>query len=158
MHGDIYMCGEGDSGIYVTDLYGTSSRHIPGVGVRHKQPPLRGFPLKLEDSHGSPATLSCMAMSSDGALLLTGDASGQVVVRAARCLTVLRVLALNRPAPRTGRAGSSDSNIEGAVLSMAFSPCDNFLLVSTQLGQVHVHLAELSSTESPMNHDLRNLV
>ena len=90
--GSIYMCGEGDSGIYLSDLSGERTHaggawvHIPAIAPLHA---LQQPALKMGSMRMSTAALSCMVLSRDGALLLTGDVTGQVVVRAARCLTVL---------------------------------------------------------------------
>ena len=133
--GDIFMCGEGDSGIYISDLHGLALLHVPFSPphqVFRRHPQQRG--LTVEEPLVE-AAISCMLLSDDGALLITGDVAGQVVVRAARCLRVLRVLTCayfdDSRTPRTG-----------AVVSMAFSPSNNFLLVGTELGHVQVFLAD----------------
>ena len=130
--GDIFMCGHGDTGVNVTDLHGLSLRRISCGGPS----PLGQPAVATGETDASGAAISSMVLSDDGAVLLTGDVSGRVVVRAARCLTALRVL------PRAGSRKTCHAETRDAVLSMSLSPSNNFLLIGRESGDVQVHLSQ----------------
>ena len=146
--GDMYVCGEGARDVYMTDLHGLAIRHVADPASSFSTRPLTPSPraglasprVQASDMGAAPITsaaISCILLSSDGALLLTGDAEGQVRIVDARRLKVLRVL------PRHG-SGSGEGGGHGAVLSMVLSPCENYLAVGTESGELQVYIASLS--------------
>ena len=105
------------------------------VAEAHREDDEVGGPLLL----GARELLEAAVLPDgnvDGAVLLTGDVSGRVVVRAARCLTALRVL------PRAGSRKTCHAETRDAVLSMSLSPSNNFLLIGRESGDVQVHLSK----------------
>jgi hypothetical protein len=126
--GDIFMCGEGDKDIYTCDLHGVFLRHTESADLPLEQQ--QGAETEERDSpETSLGVVSSMVLSRDGSLLVIGDISGQVVVRDSRSLSILRIL------PRV-RIQNSRAEFAGAVLTLALSPCNNYLLVGTQSGHV----------------------
>lgn len=135
--GVIFFCGEGASGVYMTDLHGLVVRHVDLASRRAPWQTRSNIPPSIADVVStSSAPVSSILLSDDGALLLAGDADGRVLLIDARTLRLLRVL------PRTV-AGSAAGALCGAVLCMALSPCKNWLVVGTGGGELQVYLSSL---------------
>jgi WD40 repeat protein len=143
--GDIFFCGEGARGVFMTDLHGLVIRHVDPTSSRaplQTRASLASRRLPAVDTGISGgAAISCITLSDDGTLLLAGDAEGRVLVIDARTLILLRVF------PRTC-AGSVGEEGCGAVLSMALSPCSNYLVVGTAGGELQVY-SSLPQTSTP---------
>ena len=105
------MCGEGDKDIYTCDLHRFFLRHTESAGLPFEQQ--QGAEIEERDSpETSQGVVSSMVLSRDGSLLVTGDISGQVVVRDSRSLSILRIL------PHV-RIQNSRAEFAGAVLTLA---------------------------------------
>lgn len=151
-HGDIFVCGEGDSLVYKSDLHGLFWRCSAPPNASAPAPDAAHVEQQADDhspaasqvadapGSGGIASITSMLLSRDVSLLLTGDITGHVAVLDARDLALLRVLPLpGSDAVSAAHHGGFSVQHIGAVLSMTLSPCSNFLLVGMQSGHVHVY-------------------